>query len=64
MRKLVWVTLAVAFATGSLVESASAKSRTACTKEVKSKEQYLTPGGRCGENCRAAIELCVKNKKF
>ena len=64
MRKLVLVTLAVMFATTALVETASAKSKAACTKQVKAKEQYLTPGGRCGEDCRAAIDKCVKGQKI
>jgi hypothetical protein len=31
---------------------------------VKAKPDYLTPGGRCGEDCRAAIDKSVKGKKI
>jgi hypothetical protein len=64
LRKLVLVTLAIMFATTALVETASAKTKAACTKEVKAKDQYLTPGGRCGEECRVAINKCVKGAKI
>ena len=64
MRILLLVALAAAFASSALVAPAEAKSRAACTKTVKSMEKYLTPGGRCGEDCRAAIDLCVKGKKI
>lgn len=64
MRKILFAALAMTFATTALVDTASAKSRSTCTKMVKAKEKYLTPGGRCGEDCRAAIDLCVKGKKI
>jgi hypothetical protein len=56
--------LAITFATTALVDTASAKSRSACTKTVKAKPDYMTPGGRCGEECRTAIDMCVKGKKI
>jgi hypothetical protein len=64
LRKLLLVALAIMFATTAWVETAQAKSRATCTRLVKAKEQYLTPGGRCGEECRAAIDLCVKGRKI
>ena len=51
------------FAMTTLVEPTQAKSRASCTRMIKAKEEYLTPGGRCGENCRAAIDKCVKGQK-
>jgi hypothetical protein len=47
-----------------LPETALAKSKASCTKMVKAKDQYLTPGGRCGEDCRAAIDKCIKGQKI
>ena len=64
MRNLLLAALATTFVTTTLVETADAKSRASCTKIVKGKEKYLTPGGRCGEECRAAIDLCVKGRKI
>ena len=64
MRNLLLAALAITFVTTTLIETAQAKSRTACTKIVKAKDQYLTPGGRCGEECRDAINRCVKGKKI
>jgi len=64
LRKLLLAALAIVFATTALVETAHAKSKASCTKMVKAKEKYLTPGGRCGDECRTAIDLCVKNKKY
>ena len=64
MRNLFLAALAITFATAALVDTAQAKSKATCTKMVKAKDQYLTPGGRCGEECRAAIDMCVKGKKI
>jgi hypothetical protein len=64
LRNLLLAALAILFATTALVENAHAKSRATCTRLVKAKPDYLTPGGRCGEECRAAINLCVKGKKI
>jgi hypothetical protein len=63
LRIFLLAALAMAFTTTTLVEPAEAKSRAACTRTVKAKEQYLTAGGRCGDNCRAAIDRCVKGRK-
>ena len=64
LRNLFLGLLAITVATITLAEPAAAKSRAACTKTVKGMDKYLTPGGRCGEECRAAIDLCVKGKKI
>ena len=64
LRKLLFVVLALGVTLTLLPEAAQAKSRAACTKMVKGKDQYLTPGGRCGEDCRVAIDKCVKGQKI
>jgi hypothetical protein len=63
VRHLLLAALAVTFVSATLVAPAEAKSRSTCTKQVKAKEQYLTPGGRCGGDCQAAISACMKGKK-
>ena len=63
MRNGLLAALAITFVTATLVETADAKSRASCTRIVKGKDKYLTPGGRCGEECRTAIDLCVHGKK-
>ena len=64
LRKLLFAVLALGLTTALVPQAAHAKSKAACTKIVKAKEQYLTPGGRCGEDCRAAIDKCVKGQKI
>lgn len=64
MRNLLLAALALTVVTAASVGIAEAKSKAACTKSVKGMEKYLTPGGRCGEECRAAIDMCVKGKKI
>ena len=64
LRKLLFTALTLSVAMTLLPEAAQAKSKAACTKMVKAKDQYLTPGGRCGEDCRAAIDKCVKGQKI
>ena len=63
MRALFLATL-IAFSTAAVIDTAQAKSKAACTKIVKSKEKYLTAGGRCGEECRTAISMCVRGKRI
>ena len=64
MTRLFLTLSTVVFVTIGMAGIAEAKSKAACTRLVKAKTEYLTAGGRCGEDCRTAIDKCVKGQKI